>query len=280
MKNFFLTLDLEEWYHLDYLKNYPSPKEARCVPYLEPFFAFLKASNIKITTFVLGELAESFQALVKSISDQGHEIACHGYTHELLYNISLPMFKEEVQKAKHILENITGKPVLGYRASCFSMDRQKLDILQDIGFKYDSSFINFSHHPLYSDLDLSGYEKVDDHIYRHNGFFEFEIPTYVFRKHHIPISGGGYFRLLPYPLYIRLFKKHARTSNNFVFYIHPFELVKNKIDLKGVAFKDRFRFNVGRKNNFQRLKQFLAYLQRSNYRLLALEDMLKVHAGA
>ena len=278
MKNFFLTLDLEEWYHLEYLKKYPLKKEALCIPSLEGFFAFLEESKIRITVFVLGEIAEQFRGLIKTISDQGHEIACHGYRHELLYNMSLPGFKEETQQAKRLLEDITGKKVIGYRAPCFSMDRDKLDSLYEIGFRYDSSFIRFSQHSLYSDLDLTGYNKVGDLIYKHNCFYEFEIPTLRTLKYNIPISGGGYFRLIPYPLYIKLFKRYAQTTDNFVFYIHPFELGGNRIGLKDVSLKDRFRFTVGRRNNLDNVKRFLAFLRSTHYHFSTLEDMVAVYS--
>ena len=152
-RNFFLTLDLEEWYHLEYLtqKIEISDRKNDFIEKLDEFFDILKINEIQITIFVLGELAQQNPGLIKKLSNDGHEIGCHGLDHDLLYNKSPNVFKEQIVSAKKILEDIIGKEVQGYRASCFSMDREKLEILMDANFKYDSSFIKFSEHSLYSD---------------------------------------------------------------------------------------------------------------------------------
>ena len=177
MKKVYLTVDIEEWYHLDYLKNYQLNKdEVKTIPKMFDFLDMLDRLNVKATFFTLGEIAYKHADILRDIKDRGHAIGCHGLDHELLYNKSDEEFKEQVLRAKEIIDEILGeKTVIGYRASCFSMDRNKLDILKEIGYRYDSSYISFAEHPLYGKLDLTGYEKLNDITYQKDGFLEFEI---------------------------------------------------------------------------------------------------------
>ena len=263
MKTVFLTIDIEEWYHLDYLKKYNLYKDSiETVPKIFDFLDMLDKLNIKATFFVLAELAYKYADIIRDIRDRGHEIGCHGLDHELLYNKSDQEFENEVIKAKAIINEVLGKDaVKGYRASCFSMDRNKLDILKKCGYKYDSSYIKFAQHPLYGDLDLSGYTKVDDLIYENDGFYEFEIPSIEIGNFHLPISGGGYLRLFPYRLIKLLLKRYSTEHDNFLLYIHPFELTNTKLPLsKKLSLTDRFRASVGRKRNLKKIEKLLTKL--------------------
>lgn len=273
--HFFFTLDLEEWYHLDYLSSSIKEHDVKFINRMDEFFDILKKYNIKITVFVLGELAVKYPELIRKISGMGHEIACHGFDHDLLYNKSDDEFKQQVGKAKEELEKITGKKVLGYRASCFSMDRKKLDILKELGFKYDSSFIRFSQHSLYTDLDLNGFNQIDNLVYEKDGFFEFEIPTLPILKYNIPISGGGYFRLFPYFLYSLLFNRFKKGNENFIFYIHPFEVANPEFQLKGFSFKNKIRFSIGRKKNLNKLNKYFS-VYKDEYKFSIFKDYLKL----
>ena len=166
MKTFFLTMDLEEWYHLDYFKNYNLVREKRVVPLIYDFLNNLDKNGIKITFFVLGELVKENSNILKEIKSRGHSIASHGYNHELLNKKTGEEFKEDILRAKYVIEDLINMEVFGYRAPCFTMDREKLMILKECGYKYDSSMIRFEQHPLYKSLDISDFQKIDD-IYLH-----------------------------------------------------------------------------------------------------------------
>lgn len=268
MKTVFLTIDIEEWYHLDYLKKYNVDKStAETVPKIFDFLDMLDRLNIKATFFVLAELAYEYADIIRDIRDRGHEIGCHGLSHKLLSNMSDKEFEDEVMKAKAIINEVLGKDIVkGYRAACFSMDRNKLDILKNFGFIFDSSYIKFAQHPLYGKLDLSGYIKVDDLIYLNdNSFYEFEIPTMSIGKFNIPISGGGYLRLFPYFLIKFLLKLYSFKHDNFILYIHPFELTDTKIPFPNdTSFKDKFRASVGRRRNLEKLEKLLLNFIKDN----------------
>lgn len=272
MKYVYLTVDLEEWYDLDYLKDNDIDCEVEVIPEIIDFLDLLDEFQIKSTFFILADTIERNSDIIREISNRGHEIACHGYDHELLYNKNSDDFKAEVSKAKELLEECTGREVSGYRASCFSMERDKLEILKSVGYKYDSSFIKFEHHPLYRNLDLSGYEQIDDIVYKQNSHFVYEIPTLKIFKYSIPISGGGYLRLFPFWLLKILIKKYSEEKENFLIYLHPFELTDKKINLpSNVDLKSKFRFQIGRKRNFKKLRKLISFLKIQNAEFRTLE---------
>ncbi|QKY70310.1 polysaccharide deacetylase family protein [Lentibacillus sp. CBA3610] len=276
MKKAYLTIDLEEWYHLDYLKDYEVDKhKAKTVPEIFTFLDMLDDLGIKATFFVVGEIAEEYADIIREIRDRGHEIGCHGLDHDLLYNKTDEEFRDQIIKAKNILDRIVGEDtVKGYRASCFTMNRSKLNLLKECGYEYDSSYISFAEHPLYEDLDLSGYVKKEDLIYQNDDFLEFEVPTYQIGKYNIPISGGGYLRLFPYPVIKQLIKNHFKKQSSFVFYLHPFELTDIPLPLSSnIPRKDKFRATVGRKGNLKKLNKLLRFLKNEgvNFKPLGAE---------
>lgn len=263
MNKVFLTIDVEEWYHLDYLKKYNINKNnVATVPQVFDFLDVLDRLNIKATFFVLAELAYEYADIIRDIRDRGHEIGCHGLDHELLYEKTNEDFKLQAIKAKQILDEVLGCDVVkGYRASCFSMERGKLDILRNCGYKYDCSFIKFMQHPLYGNLDLSGFNKEEDLVYVNDKFYEFEVPTLDIGDFNLPISGGGYLRLFPYSLIKILLNKYYKKHDNLILYVHPFELTDTPLPFpKNVSFKDKFRATVGRRCNLKKLEKLLKML--------------------
>ena len=261
MKKFFLTLDFEEWYHLEYVnrKNKNLDFNVATIEGLGDFFSLLDVYNIKITVFVLGELVFKYSSLIKRISENGHEIGIHGWNHDLLNNKTKADFLREVSEAKKELERLIGKKVKGYRSPCFSIDNEKLEALKEVDIEYDSSYIKFSDHPLYGNLTMKDFKKEDDLIYKKEGFYEFELPTVKILNKYIPISGGGYFRLFPIFLLKFLFKLFLKNNNNFIMYIHPFELSNIKVNLKGSGVLNKFRFQVGRRGGLKKLDWLIRF---------------------
>jgi polysaccharide deacetylase family protein (PEP-CTERM system associated) len=274
MKYFFLSLDLEEWYHLEYFQKYNPAKTPLTINNLSSFFNLLDKYNIKITVFVLGELIDSHIDLIIDINNRGHEIAIHGWDHNLLPSKNTVDFINEIKRTKEYLESIIKKPLIGYRAPCFSLNNEKLEALMKIGIKYDSSFIQFKEHPLYGSLNMDDFSKIDDLIYKKRDFYEFELPTLEIFSKAIPISGGGYFRLFPRFLFSRLWKRYLRTNHNFTMYIHPFELTNVKVNLKGFGFLNKIRFSVGRKNNLDKLDWFIQKCLQANFKFKTMSGYI------
>ena len=273
MNRAFLTVDLEEWYHLDYLKGYDCRDSGvRVLPQIFDFLDMLDDEGVKVTFFCVGEIADENAGILREILRRGHALGCHGLDHELLTNKSLCQFTDETRRAREMIETAAGKRITGYRASCFTMERDKLDALRALDFTYDSSKIRFTQHPLYRNLDLSGFTQAEDLVYIQDDFSEYEIPTLDIMGYSIPISGGGYLRLFPFWLLRILLGMYARKHENFTLYVHPFELTDLSLPLpKGIGKVTRFRCLVGRRGNLKKLRKVIRWLKKRGARFVTLE---------
>lgn len=276
MKYVYLTVDMEEWYNLDYLKKYNIDKSVEVIPEIIDFLDLLDEFHIKATFIVLADVIDKNTDIIREIVRRGHSIGCHGFDHELLYKKDAKQFEYEAAIAKEKIEKAAKCSVNGYRSACFSMERDKLDIISSLGFSYDSSYIKFEQHPLYRNLDLKGFQKIDDLVYRKGNFFEYEIPTLKIGKYNLPISGGGYLRLFPFWMLHILINKYANQKNNFLLYLHPFELTKMKLPLpKEISLKERFRVSVGRNSNMKKIRKIIKLLNLMGAEFLTLEQDMK-----
>lgn len=181
--------------------------------------------QVKATFFILGWVAERQRGLVLEIARRGHEVACHGYSHQLVYNQTPEVFQQETVRAKSILEDIIQQPVLGYRAASYSITEKSLwalDILAESGFVYDSSIFPVRH-------DRYGMPDAPEHPYHlttpaGHSIIEFPLSTAKILNYRLPVAGGGYFRLYPYWLSKAGLKQINRQQKPFIFYLHPWEV--------------------------------------------------------
>jgi len=226
-----LTFDVEDYFHVSALSSSIHPRDwgkhdqGRVVSSTLKILESCERSNSKATFFVLGWVADRYPELVKEIDAAGHEIASHGWSHQLVYNQTKHEFREETDRSKKLLEDITGKSVDGYRAASYSItpkSRWALDTLAELGFKYDSSLF-----PVYHDrYGMPGIPFDPYLLETDNGniLVEFPLSTYGFFGYRLPIAGGGYFRLYPYFLTQYLLGSINRAGRPFVFYLHPWEV--------------------------------------------------------
>lgn len=274
----YLTVDLEEWYELDYLKDYRLKETGvEVVPRIIDFLDILDDLHIKATFFVVGTQVESNCDIIRELAARGHAIGCHGLDHVVLYEKENSEFSEEIRTAKKMLEASLGFEVTGYRASCFSMERDKLELVRSAGYKYDSSKILFSQHPLYRRLDINGYEKVDDLVYIQEDFIEYEASTLRLGRLNIPVLGGGYLRALPFWAIKRLVRRYEKQQQNLLMYVHPFELTNISLPFSAeVSFKNKLRASIGRRNNLRKLHKILTLLTNEGVQFRTLsEDRLE-----
>jgi len=238
------TIDVEDYFHVSAFRDavdradWPS-FESRVVANTRRTMDVLDDAGCKGTFFVLGWVAEREGALVREIVARGHELACHGYSHSLVYQQSREEFRRETLRAKALLEDQSGARVRGYRAASFSItdaSRWALDVLVECGFDYDSSQF-----PVRHDLYGSSVESLLPHrIETPSGATLVEFPMTVRRVLGlpIPVSGGGYFRLYPFAVTRRLLD--AGPAGPFVFYLHPWELDPEQPRLQA-SWKSTFR---------------------------------------
>jgi len=240
----YLTIDVEDYFQVAaFEKNVKICEwgsfESRVTANTQRVLEVLEKVNTKATFFVVGWIAEQFPLLVEEIAKAGHVIGCHSYLHQKVYTMTPEQFREDTKKAKMILEDISGQPVLGYRAPSYSITNKSLwalDILGELGFTYDSSIF-----PIYH--DAYGIPNAPRFAYRHaNGLMEYPISTVKLFGLNVPVAGGGYFRLFPYGLTkFALEKIGKKDGKPFVFYLHPWEIDPTQPRMQNVRLSSKFR---------------------------------------
>lgn len=226
-----LTVDVEDYFHVSAFSKhiernewdrYSCRVEANTHVLLEMF----GQAGVRSTFFVLGWVAERYPALVRDIAAGGHEIACHGYSHELVYRQTPAVFRDESRRSKDILENIVQRQVRGYRAASYSIIAEStwaLDTLAELGFEYDSSIFPVRH-DRYGMPDA----RREPHVLKTpsgHSLVEFPLSTFQIGSYRLPISGGGYFRLFPYAFTRYALRQiNAKEQLPFIFYLHPWEI--------------------------------------------------------
>ena len=226
-----LTFDIEEYFHAEAFARVLRPEDwpglaSRVVQTTERLLDILDYADVRATFFVLGWVAERNRALVQDIAARGHEIACHGYGHQMIQRQTRLEFAKDVQRAKTAIEDAAGAAVVGFRAPTFSVMQDtlwSLEVLWEAGFLYDSSIFPIIH-------DRYGIPDAPRFPYRvpvmnGHGIAEFPLSTISILGHRLPIAGGGYFRLLPYAVTRRAIQHlNRREHQPAIVYLHPWEL--------------------------------------------------------
>jgi polysaccharide deacetylase family protein (PEP-CTERM system associated) len=225
-----LSIDVEDWFQVsDFEEKVKRPDwaqyEGRVVQNTARLLALLRHYQVRATFFILTWNVERFPELVQQIDQDGHEIATHGYHHHLIYEQTPDEFRADVVRSLHILQGLTGKKVLGYRAPSFSITRQSLwalDILLDLGLAYDSSIFPIRD-PLYG---ISHSDRFPYVIRDKDGrqLIEFPMSTVQFRRWNLPLGGGAYLRLLPYQFFRWGINQLNRQGRPAIVYLHPWEI--------------------------------------------------------
>ncbi len=254
-----LSFDIEDWFQVENLKEVIfcdqwESCELRVVQNTRKILRLLAENKTLATFFVLGWVAEKCPALVKEIADSGHEIASHGYGHELIYKMTPEEFYADILLSKDILESITGSPVIGYRAPSFSINPKSqwaLEVLRSVGFRYDSSVFPTSFHNRYGSNGISRFP-----FQLLNGLVEVPLSIYPFAGAKFPLGGGGYFRLLPYSYFQLMFRRMNKQGKPIVFYLHPWELDPEQPRIK-IRLNYRFRHYFNLEKTEDRLEKLL-----------------------
>lgn len=269
-----LTIDVEDYFQVAALaeavdRDDWSSMEYRVEANTDRLLALFDEHQTKATFFTLGWVAERSPALIRRIRDAGHEIASHGYSHQLIYTQTPEVFREETRKSKTVLEDITGNAVTGYRAASYSItskSRWALDILYEEGFTWDSSIFPV-HHDRYG---MPGTPHEPYLLQTPNGgtLTEFPLSTCPIGQYRLPIAGGGYFRLFPYGLSRWGLGKINKAGQPFIFFLHPWEIDTEQPRLKVKAFS-RFR-------HYNNLDKCMGRLERllGDFRFGSVSDVL------
>jgi polysaccharide deacetylase family protein (PEP-CTERM system associated) len=258
-----MSIDVEDWFHVENLRpvirrdtwNEQQLRVERNVDRMLELMADVHG-GVRCTCFVLGWVADRCPDLVRRIAAAGHEIASHGYGHELLESLSPEAFRADVERSKGLLEDIVGAEVRGYRAPSFSIKEWAIPILQNLGFSYDSSLFPSFGHDRYGNLAGIGPDQPVVEV--SPGFFEISVSCITIASRGIPWGGGGYFRLLPYSVFRRGARRILRSGRPYVFYIHPWEIDPHQPRVEGLPRPYRFRHYVGLRRCEARFTSLLA----------------------
>ena len=260
------SIDVEEWYHLEYFKNFDTDKSKSVMDGLHTFIKIINKHNLKASFFIVGELIRTLKKTIEKLDNEGHDIGLHSYFHKRPVVQNINEFIKDTEDTLSEMKLVLPNNSFGYRSPCFAIDRQRLDEVIRLGIKYDASKITQKEHPLYVNLDLDGFEKQGRDIYKKGSFKAFEVSTIKFLGINIPIAGGGYLRIIPWPLYVWLLKKYLKKSNFINFFIHPFELSNANFDLPdNTPLSTKFRYNYNRNRVEKRLNKIIKLLKENGY---------------
>jgi polysaccharide deacetylase family protein (PEP-CTERM system associated) len=261
------TVDVEDYYHVSAFEKHISRSdwgryESRIVANTRRLLELLAKHQVRATFFVLGWVAETFPHLVREIAAGGHAVGSHGYWHRLIYQLTAKEFRDDLIRARDVIEGILGKPVVAFRAPSFSITRQSLwalEILAEEGFRYDSSIF-----PIYHDRYGIPDAKQSVHAIDTSSGPLWEFPVSVVRAGcwNLPVSGGGYFRLYPLSLSLRLLRRvNQQYARPFVFYVHPWELDPDQPRLNLGSRLTRMRHYVNLATTAAKLDRLLGQFQ-------------------
>ena len=230
---------------------------------------FQGTPKVRCTFFALGWLAERLPQMVREIAARGHEIASHGYNHQMCNRLSEVDLRNELIDSKHLLENITGAEVAGFRAPNFSINDRVLALIQECGYRYDSSYNSFFLNARYGQIALNGNPRAGIACKLANRFLEIPVSNlpvlyravtsgnHNLSHFHLPWSGGAYFRLMP----LSIFKGGVRFILNlrgaYAFYIHPWEIDPGQPKVRQASFGPRFKHYTNLWKTKDKLKKMI-----------------------
>ena len=229
----------------------------------------------KATFFVLGWLAQRLPGLVREIRSRGHEVASHGFNHNLCNREKEDVLKSDLLRSKRLIEDMLGESVAGYRAPSFSVDERILRIIESCGYLYDSSFNSFGIHDRYGTLDLESHGRKGILAALSDTFYELPVSNVEFGRYVLPWGGGGYFRLIPSALFRMGVHWILRHKEAYVFYLHPWEIDPDQPRVAEAGPFYKFRHYLNLNTTLKKLSTFLRAFHEASFR--ACSDYVRLH---
>jgi polysaccharide deacetylase family protein (PEP-CTERM system associated) len=259
-----LSIDVEDYFHVSAFAPHIArdrwdAMECRIEENIERILALLDEAGASATFFTLGWIAERYPHTVRRICEAGHELASHGFAHERASAQDAGAFLADIRLAKAIIEDVTGHEVRGYRAPSFSIGESNpwaFDAIVQAGYRYSSSVYPIRH-------DHYGMPSAPRFAHEvRPGLVEVPIATIRLLNVNLPAGGGGYFRLLPYPLSRWSIRQiNDRDGQPAMFYFHPWELDPDQPRVHGARAGARFRHYVNLRRMAPRIARLLRDFQ-------------------
>ncbi len=261
MKNA-MSIDVEDYFQVSAFAPHIRREDWDSLPCrvernVDVILGLLDEAQAKATFFTLGWIAERYPQVVRRIVDDGHELASHGYGHQRASELTPAQFRDDIVRAKGILEDLGGVAVRGYRAPSFSINHANwwaVDELENAGYVYSSSIYPVRH-------DHYGMPDAPRFPHRPNGetgILELPPTTVPMMGRNLPAAGGGWFRLLPYAASRWMLRRvNEGDRAPCMFYFHPWEIDAGQPRQPGLSAKTRFRHYVNLQRMPGRLRRLL-----------------------
>lgn len=270
-------MDVETFADTDCIKAAGIPVDADLMDGFDEYLKIMDRYGIKTTLFTLGDLAPQIVDRLRACMADGHSLALHNFSHVPPMTVPAEQFREDLLLAKKRMRELFDFDVAGFRAPCFSLDKSRLDILQELGFRYDSSYLNYPHAKHAAKLDLSDFQKLRKGIFRRGGFYEFGLSKEKAFGRPFPVSGGGYVRLSQWGFMKALINRYLRKNDYYVFYLHPFELTRQKIPfIKKLKFHEQYYIKHGIRSYGRRIEHIIRMLQKQNYEFVTFDQLIQI----
>ena len=284
MKYILITVDVEDWFQVENLRPFFPIKtwnsqELRIQESTRRILGLLDSlsdkngNQVQATFFMLGWLARRIPKLARQIKAAGHEVASHGDNHTLCTELSEKDLLKDLTESKKRLEDILQSQVYGYRAPSFSVSERILELIRRAGYRYDASYNSFGLNRRYGRMDFSSYRKKGIALDLGQGFYELPITNLNFGRRSFPCSGGGYFRLLPGPVFRMGVRLILQRQGAYHFYLHPWEVDPGQPRIKELSAQLKFRHYVNLHKTLGRLQGLLDSF--SECRFLTCRDYLR-----
>jgi polysaccharide deacetylase family protein (PEP-CTERM system associated) len=275
-----ITIDVEDWFQVENFKPWISyeswgSRELRVERNVHTLLDLFDAVSLfpssgmpaapKATFFVLGWIAQRLPHLVREIHNRGHEVASHGFSHALCATQPLGDLKKDLSQSRQLLEEMIGARVHGYRAPSFSVNDDVLQVIEDAGYLYDSSFNSFELNSRYGRLNLADNPRGGVLHLVSPGFFELPVSNLKFGTATLPLGGGGYFRLLPFPFFRLGVHRVLEKEGSYLFYLHPWEIDPEQPRVKEADFSFKFRHYVNLGSTLSKLKRLITSFPKANF---------------
>jgi polysaccharide deacetylase family protein (PEP-CTERM system associated) len=280
-----LTVDLEDWHQLLHRRvtAATTPPSKHVVTDTYRILELLDDAAVRATFFVVGAVADAYPELVREVAARGHEIGSHTYRHELVDRLRPDEFRADIARSRQQLQDLTGQPVLGFRAPEFSvgdLGHWSFSVLAEVGFAYDSSVFPVAG----ARYGIPAAPPAPFPIETACGtIWEFPLATWAVGRRQLPVAGGSYFRVLPQPVLRRALRQREVAGHNAVLYVHPYEFHRGWLYLSGLSWRQRLhpahvRFgllhNVATSAVTRRVRSLLA-----EFKFVPLEALYRHYTG-
>ncbi len=271
------TMDLERFSDTECVANAGIPVTAEMLDGFDIYIRLLERYGIRATLFTLCGTALQMRDKLSRCIARGHQMALHGWSHVAPLLMEPERFRREIAEAKCFLEREFGVCIRGYRAPCFSLDNERLDILRSLGFRYDASRNDFSPARHTVHMDMGGYLEITTGVFHDRDFCEFGLSHGRLFGMNFPISGGGYVRLFNWVVMKQAIRRYLRTHDYYVFYLHPFELSREPVPIiPGLRSYDQFYLNYGHRRFAAKVEDIIRMLQSEGYEFVTFDELAEL----